>query len=150
MSRASFATAALLVLGARAGVAQSAAGAVTFFDSTRVAAAFAKGVPLVETSAYKIHASRRETAGKGEVHVKDTDIIYVLQGQATFVTGGSMIDPQTVAPDEIRGARIEGGDTRTLKPGDVIIVPNGTPHWFKEVQAPFLYYTVKVTQAGGM
>lgn len=31
--------------------------------------------------------------------------------------------------------------------GDVVVIPNGTPHWFKEVKAPFLYYVVKVRQA---
>jgi len=148
VSRASF-TAALLVLGTHAGLAQSTAAPITYIDSARVAAAFAKGVPLVETSAYKIHASRRDGPGKAEIHVKDTDIIYVLAGQATFVTGGTAVNQQTIAPDEIRGARIDGGETRTLKRGDVIIVPNGTPHWFREVRAPFLYYTVKVTEGGG-
>ena len=36
---------------------------------------------------------------------------------------------------------------RRLVPGDVVVVPNGVPHWFKEVEAPFLYYVVKVRQA---
>jgi quercetin dioxygenase-like cupin family protein len=26
----------------------------------------------------------------------------------------------------------------------VIIVPSNTPHWFKEVNGEFLYYTIKV------
>ena len=149
MTRPVFVAAAALGLSVPA-TAQSAMGAVTFIDSAHVAAAFAKGLPLIETGAYKIHASRRESPGKAEIHVKDTDIIYVLSGGATFVTGGTAVDQQTIGPGEIRGARIDGGETRTLKPGDVIIVPNGTPHWFKQVRAPFLYYTVKVTQAGGM
>ena len=150
MRRPLFVAGAVLTLFARAASGQSAMGAITYFDSAHVAAAFAKGMPLIETGAYKIHASRREGPGKAEIHVKDTDIIYVLAGGATFVTGGTAVDQQTIATDEIRGARIDGGETRTLKPGDVIIVPNGTPHWFKEVRAPFLYYTVKVTQPGGM
>jgi glc operon protein GlcG len=31
--------------------------------------------------------------------------------------------------------------------GDVVVIPNGVPHWFKEVEAPFLYYVIKVRQA---
>lgn len=141
-------SALLLALSAHQARAQ-AADAVTFIDSGAVAAAFAKGAPLVEIGAYKVHASRREAPGKAEVHVQDTDIIYVLHGHATFVTGGTMVDGQTTAPDEVRGPRIDGGDTRVLKPGDVIIVPSGTPHWFTDVHAPFLYYVVKVTQPAG-
>jgi glc operon protein GlcG len=90
-----------------------------------------------------VHASRREQPGMAEVHTKDADIIYVLDGKATFVTGGSAIDPKTVAPDEIRGREITSGETRQIAKGDVVIVPAGTPHWFKEVSAPFLYYVVK-------
>jgi glc operon protein GlcG len=79
-----------------------------------------------------------------EIHQDDTDIIYVLEGAATFVTGGSVEGGTAIAPREIRGAAIRGGETRRLARGDVAIVPNGTPHWFKEVSAPFNYYVVKV------
>lgn len=119
------------------------AAAVTYFDSKDVKAAFAKGMPLLEVDGYKIHASHRDQAGMAEVHTLDTDIIYVLEGTATFITGGDVIDGKTTAPNEIRGASIRGGETRHLKPGDVIVVPNGVPHWFKEVSRPFNYYVVK-------
>src|SRR5205809_7776225 len=83
----------ILPLGAlRAQSAMSSAPSVTFFDSNAVAAAFAKGKPLLEVDAYKIHASRRETPGQAEVHTRDTDIIYVLQGHAVFITGGAAKD----------------------------------------------------------
>ena len=72
-------------------------------------------------------------------------IFIIVEGEATFVTGGTMVDGKTIAPDELRGRTIEGGETRQLAKGDVIIVPNGVPHWFKEISGPFLYYTVKVT-----
>jgi quercetin dioxygenase-like cupin family protein len=55
------------------------------------------------------------------------------------------VEGKTIAPDEIRGARIDGGSAQALAKGDVLIVPNGVPHWFKEIKAPFLYYVVKVT-----
>jgi hypothetical protein len=61
------------------------------------------------------------------VHLKDTDIIYVVEGSTTFVTGGTVVDGKTTAPDEIRGATVRDGATRRLVKGDVIIVPNGTP-----------------------
>jgi len=118
---------------------------VTYFDNSKVSAAFAKGVPLLEISNYKIHASRRTEAGLAEVHVKDTDIIYVLEGSATFITGGTVVDGKTTAQDEIRGKEISGGEARTITKGDVIVVPAGTPHWFKAVQGPLLYYVVKVS-----
>jgi mannose-6-phosphate isomerase-like protein (cupin superfamily) len=91
-----------------------------------------------------VHASRRDAAGQAEVPVRDTDVIYVIEGSTTFVTGGTVVGGKTTAPDEIRGTAVENGDPRRLGKGDVIIVPNGTPHWFKEVDGPVLYYVVKV------
>jgi glc operon protein GlcG len=126
-------------------LAAAPAGDVTELDAARVAAAFAQGAPLLENDLYKIHASRRDAAGVAEVHERDTDIIYVLEGSASFVTGGRVADGAEIAPDEIRGPRIEGGTQRTLAPGEIVVVPNGTPHWFESVSGPFVYYVVKVT-----
>ena len=123
------------------------AGAVTQLEAERVREAFAKGAPLLENALYKIHASRRDAPGQAEVHERDTDILYVLEGTATLVTGGRVADGEEIAPDEIRGPRIEGGTKRALAPGQVVVVPNGTPHWFEAVPGPFVYYVVKVTAA---
>lgn len=64
--------------------------------------------------------------------------------QRAIHTGGKVVDPKPTGPGEIRGASIEGGETRVLKPGDVVVVPHGVPHWFREVQGPLTYYVVKV------
>jgi glc operon protein GlcG len=125
----------------------SPGSAITFFDKKQVDEGFAKGAVLFgggDGRNYMVHASRREAPGMVEVHTKDADILYVLQGSATIVTGGTMVEGHNIAVDEIRGKEIIGGETRSLVPGDAMIIPNGVPHWFKEVQGPFLYYVVKV------
>src|SRR5882724_9285009 len=116
----------------------SYAADVSYFRAADVDAAFAKGAVLYAKPGtnFMVHASRREAPGHAEVHVKDADVIHVLDGTATFVTGGTAVDPREVEPDEIRGREIRGGETRTLAKGDVVIVPAGTPHWFKAVNAP--------------
>jgi glc operon protein GlcG len=139
---------ALAGAGALAG-AEGATRTITFLPAADVSAAFAKGQPLLEVENYKIHASRREGPGQAEVHTQDTDIVYVLSGTATFVTGGRVVGGRETAPEEIRGSSVEGGESRTLRPGDVAVVPNGTPHWFKEVKGPMTYYVVKVRAEGG-
>jgi glc operon protein GlcG len=136
---------AKLAAGALAAVSAPPVDAVTQLDAERVRAAFAKGAPLLETGAYKIHASRRDAPGQAEIHTRDTDILYVLEGTARFVTGGRVEGGVEVAPGEIRGPRIEGGTPRTLSPGEIVVVPNGTPHWFEAVPGPFVYYVVKTT-----
>ena len=120
---------------------------VSYWEKNKVDEAFSKGAVLFDGSDgrnYMVHASRREKPGQAEIHTKDADVIYVLQGSATFITGGEAVDGKTIAPDEIRGSSINGGETRKITKGDVIIVPHGVPHQFLEVTNPFLYYVVKV------
>jgi uncharacterized protein GlcG (DUF336 family)/mannose-6-phosphate isomerase-like protein (cupin superfamily) len=119
---------------------------VLFFDKEAVAASFDKGAVLLDGANrnYMVHTSRRNKPGMAEIHTLDTDIIYVMDGTATFITGGMAVDAKEIAPNEIRGASIDGGQARTLQKGEVIIVPNNVPHWFKEVSGTFLYYTIKV------
>ena len=125
---------------------------VTYIESRTVAASFATGAVLVGEDEkmmhggrnYMVHASHRDKPGVVEMHEFDTDIVYVLKGSATLVTGGTPAGTQTIAPHEVRAQSVTGGETRTLAPGDVVIIPNGVPHWFKEVSAPFDYYVVKV------
>lgn len=120
---------------------------VSYFSREQVAASWAKGAVLFDGDAgardYMVHTSRRDQAGMAELHARDTDIIYVTDGRATFVTGGRVVDPRSTAADEVRGASIVGGETRTLAAGDVIIVPNGVPHWFKVIDGSFQYFVVK-------
>jgi glc operon protein GlcG len=128
---------------ALAKAARSTEEPVTYLDRTQVSTAFAKGAPLLETSEYKVHASRREQPGQVEIHEHETDVVYVLEGSATFVTGGTVVNGKTVSPGEIRGDGIDGGVERRITKGDVIVVPRGVPHWFKATDNPFLYCVVK-------
>jgi len=132
----------LAMAGARA--FESDPPPVTYFPADEVKASFAKGSVLFDHSdKYMVHASRREQPGMAEIHTKDADIVYVLEGTATVVTNGTAVNVKPIATDEFRGERIEGGDARQLAKGDVMIIPAGVPHWFKEVSNPFLYYVVK-------
>jgi glc operon protein GlcG len=127
--------------------AEGAQPDVSYWKNDEVEAAFAKGSVLFDGEDgrnYMVHASHRESPGMAEVHELDADIIYVLEGSATFVTGGTVESGKTTAPNEIRGTSIRNGDVRRIAKGDVLIVPAGTPHWFKDVAGPLNYYVVKV------
>ena len=127
--------------------ANDPAAPVSYFERSKVDEAFSKGSILLDGSDgrnYMVHASRREKPGQAEIHTKDTDVIYVLDGTATFITGGEAIGAKTIAADELRGESIRNGQTRQIAKGDVIVVPNGIPHQFAQVTDPFLYYVVKV------
>ncbi len=134
----------LALAGAAAVAGAGPTASIAYFRGAEVAEAFVKGRPLIEVANYKVHASHRDGAGKAEVHLRDTDIIHVLHGKATLVTGGTVLDGQSIEADEIRGTGLQGGDVRHLAEGDVVVVPSGVPHWFQQASAPFDYYVVKV------
>lgn len=150
----------LAIAGTKSIESQDAAGMMTghpplpviYIESGKVAASFAKGTVLVGDDEnmmhaarnYMVHASHRDQPGVVEIHEFDTDIVYVLKGSAQLITGGTPVGTKAIAPHEFRAPNVTGGETRKLVPGDVVIIPNGVPHWFKEVEAPFDYYVVKV------
>ena len=117
---------------------------VTYVAHDTVAAALAKGGPLVTASDLVVSGSHRDKAGQVEVHDKETDVIYMIDGEATFVTGGTMIGGKVTKAGQSLGTDIKGGDIHHLSKGDVIVVPAGVPHWFKEVPHSVSYYVVKV------
>jgi mannose-6-phosphate isomerase-like protein (cupin superfamily) len=118
--------------------------AATYVDHDKAAVALTKGGALASGSDYKVSGARRDKAGQVEVHEKETDIFYITDGEATFVTGGTMIGGKQTGPGQLLGTDIEGGEVHHLTKGDVIVIPAGTPHWFKEVPHSVNYYMVKV------
>ncbi|HUV68369.1 MAG TPA: hypothetical protein VMW15_01820 [Terracidiphilus sp.] len=72
--------------------------------------------------------SVRTTSGVGELHQHFDDLMVVEEGSATLVTGGSLVDPKTGANGEIRGTSVQGGTSKEIGVGDVVIVPAGVPH----------------------
>jgi mannose-6-phosphate isomerase-like protein (cupin superfamily) len=119
---------------------------VVFFGHDKVHQTFWTGGSLLVNDLYKVQAGRRVIPGLVEIHTRDTDVFYILDGSATFVTGGTAVDQKTVGPGEIRAKSMTGGTEHHLTKGDVIIIPHGVPHQFTEVNGPFLYFVVKVTQ----
>jgi len=134
---------ALLTMAALPAIA---AEPVTHIDSQRLLEAFQKGGNLVKGSDYRVQTSRRVKPGGAEVHEKETDIFYVVDGSATLVTGGSVTDAKTTRPSQIGGSGISGGESRQLSKGDVVVIPAGVPHWFKEVNGFINYLTIKVVK----
>ena len=136
----------LAVIGAQAltNTPNGSANGAAYFGADAVEAKFDTGGLLLDAPTYKIDAGRREGPGEVECHEHVVDVMHVLEGAATVVTGGEMIGPREVAPGELRAGAVEGGTSHQLRVGDVLAIPNGVPHQFVEVSNPFLYFVVKV------
>ena len=114
---------------------------VTYIGHDKVA----KGGTLVTAPDLTVLINHRASPGEVEVHDKETDTFYVMDGSATLITGGTMVGGKVTAPNQHRGKSITGGETHQLTKGDVVVIPAGIPHWFKEVNGTLLYYVVKVS-----
>jgi len=86
--------------------------------------------PLVRDGATVAAIEIWKKPGRPAVHPAEAEYAIVLEGSGTLVSGGAMADQKAKNASLIEGSRIEGGATRTLGPGDVILIPAGVPHWF--------------------
>ena len=139
-----FAVMSMAVLTAYVSTAAGYSSSVTFISHDKVAASLAKGGDLVKAPDLIVLGAHRNGTGQVEVHDRETDVIYVVDGEATIVTGGMMTGGKVTAPGQSRGTDIQGGKPQRLSKGDVMVIPAGIPHWFKEVPQSISYYVVKV------
>jgi mannose-6-phosphate isomerase-like protein (cupin superfamily) len=115
-------------------------------------------IKVVDIGAYNVAVGILHRSGKAKqtaiAHSQITEIYYVVAGAGTFVTGGKMTS-QTSAPADgatvmilvgpsDTGATIEGGQSRRIGPGDVIIVPPGVAHWFSAIEQDLDYLVFRV------
>jgi mannose-6-phosphate isomerase-like protein (cupin superfamily) len=106
----------------------------------------AKSAPAMHTAPikladhYRINIVRR-TSGQGAIaHPDGTEVHHIIDGAATFVTGGKIVRAAGAAAGT---ATIEGGESRKVTKGDVILVPAGTPHWYKDLEGSITYLEVR-------
>jgi mannose-6-phosphate isomerase-like protein (cupin superfamily) len=89
----------------------------------------------------------RERSGGAELHKEYADIDVILDGACTLIVGGTIPDAKTTGPGEVRGASIQGGESRTLHKGDIVHIPANTPH---QMQLPpggtLTYFVIKALE----
>ncbi|MDE3187213.1 MAG: hypothetical protein KGM96_06780 [Acidobacteriota bacterium] len=89
----------------------------------------------------------RDRTGGAEEHQNFADIFYILDGRATLLTGGEVVDSKTGTPGEIRGTSVKGGSAQELRTGDVVHIPAGMPHQMLLPQGGTItYFVVKVQE----
>jgi mannose-6-phosphate isomerase-like protein (cupin superfamily) len=118
--------------------------AVHYIGHDKVTEVMSKGGPIVSDPGLVVLAQRRE-AGPAEYHDHTNHVFVMVEGEATLVVGGTMVDAKRTASDQMRAPSLEGGTTWHLSKGDVITIPAKTPHWFKEVSTKTVaYYAVNI------
>ena len=88
----------------------------------------------------------QESPGAANLHrTSTTEIYYILSGQGTLVTGGTLIDPKPKSPTSVtlKGTGIEGGVSRDVGAGDVVIIPGYTPHWWSALDSNLSHLIIR-------
>jgi quercetin dioxygenase-like cupin family protein len=118
-------------------------------DHDEVAATMKKAAPLADAPNLRVSGgfrpfASREKSPVAEIHTNEADFFYIVEGRATQVLGGTVIDGKETGPGQVRGPRTEGGRTYHVTKGDIMWVPANTPHWFPEIPEALGYLLVKV------
>ena len=120
----------------------SEAALMTTLKEAEKAAPAMHTAPVKLAEHYRINIVRRTTGQGAIAHPDGTEVHHIIEGAAVLVTGGTIVRP---AGDGGRGgiATIDGGVSRRVAKGDVILVPAGTPHWYKDLEGPITYLEVR-------
>lgn len=126
----------------------------TFKNASDLAAALQKSIasgvdqasaPIASEPHYRINLIHRGKPGPAMAHAtgaaKGTEVHYILDGGATVVTGGTLV--RAAADAKPGSPTIENGVARHVAKGDVVVIPAGTPHWYKEVDGSVTYLEVR-------
>jgi mannose-6-phosphate isomerase-like protein (cupin superfamily) len=89
---------------------------------------------VVEGGSYSINVRIVRPTEVPLIHAATADVWIVTAGTATAVTGGELLDA-ALRPNSAdqAGTAIRGGTDQPLKPGDIVFVPPGVPHTFKDL-----------------
>lgn len=87
---------------------------------------------------YRVSVIKRDKAAGALAHAGNTELLYILEGEGTMVTGGTLVPAANSKPASVT----EGVSQRFVK-GDVFIVPPGSPHWFAAIDKPVTYLEVR-------
>ena len=144
-TRVTLLTVAVLLAAATTSHGDGVPAAVHYFAADKVADAFIKGGKLVKDPGLEIAAGRRGAGKQVEYHEHTSHIFIMIEGEATVLVGGTMVDATQTAPGQMRAAGLDGAETYHLSKGDVITIPAKTPHWFKEVPTQTIaYYAINI------
>src|SRR5579862_8638080 len=143
-TRVILSTTAVLLIAAAVSLGGGVPAAVHYIGHDKVKEVMSKGGPIVSDPGLVVLAQRRE-AGPAEYHDRTNHVFIMVEGEATMVVGGTMVEPKRTAPSQLRAPSIDGGTTYHLTKGDVITIPAKTPHWFKEISTKTVaYYAVNI------
>ena len=105
--------------------------------------------PILQLAPYNANLEYRVAGinANASVHEREAEMFYVVEGSGTLVTGGTLKDERRTNADNLSGSAIDGGARRRVGKGDFIMVAEGTPHWFGEIDGALVLMSVHLPRA---
>jgi len=104
---------------------------------------------ILSLAPYTVNLEYRPIDGAVAVHEKEAELVYVIDGSGTLITGGTVVGEKRTNAANLSGTAIDGGTIRTLAKGDFAIIPEGTPHQFKPATGMLVLMTMHVPRPVG-
>jgi mannose-6-phosphate isomerase-like protein (cupin superfamily) len=89
--------------------------------------------PLLQLDPYRVNLEYRSAVANAATHETEAELFYVIDGSATLVTGGELVESQRTNAQNLSGKSIAGGTSQRIAKGDFVMVPEGVPHWFSAI-----------------
>jgi len=104
---------------------------------------------LLQLAPYKANLEYRASVGTAAIHEKEAEVFYVIDGAATLVTGGKLVNEKRTNAENLTGTALEGGASQAVAKGDFFIVPENTGHWFSEIRSTLVLMSLHLPRSGG-
>lgn len=142
----------------RAAVAQSAPK--SYASAADVAAAVAKmkserkdtqpmlAQSILRLAPYNVSIEYRVAVANAAIHETEAELFYVVDGAATLVTGGKLVNAKRTNPQNQSGSAIEGGSAQRVAKGDFVVVAEGMPHWFSAIESSVTLMSLHLPRDG--
>lgn len=125
-------------------------GTVTAADLASIVAAQPKdrnaNQVFLQLAPYNVTMEHRVMVATANIHDKEAELFYVVDGGGTLVTGGKLVNA-TQNGDNQSGPSVDGGTSRKLSKGDFVLVPEGVPHWFSAIDGQLTLMSLHLPRA---
>jgi mannose-6-phosphate isomerase-like protein (cupin superfamily) len=99
---------------------------------------------VVQLAPYMANLEYRASVGPAAVHEKEAELMYVVDGSGTIVTGGTLVNQTRTNPANLTGTAIDGGTEQKIAKGDFIFIPENTPHWISTIDGTIVLVSLHV------
>src|SRR5262245_7619274 len=105
--------------------------------------------PVVSLRPFTVNLEYRVAGlnAPASVHEKEAEMFFVVEGSGMLVTGGTLKEERRTNPENLQGSAIYGGSPRRVAKGDVIVVPEKTPHWFTQIDGALVLMSLHLPRA---